>query len=57
MPVLGIEETGAGAIGFVVGGLLAQDGRDVTLIDPWFEHIELFSLRTQFANHRRRSRP
>jgi 2-dehydropantoate 2-reductase len=30
---------GAGAIGSLVGGLLAKIGHDVTLIDPWFEHI------------------
>lgn len=26
---------GAGAIGSVVGGMLAKDGHDVTLVDPW----------------------
>src|SRR5499426_726872 len=31
---------GAGAIGSVVGGLLAKAGRDVTLIDQWPEHVE-----------------
>ena len=31
---------GAGAIGCVVGGLLARAGHDVTLADPWPEHIE-----------------
>jgi ketopantoate reductase len=31
---------GAGAIGSVVGGMLAHDGHDVTLIDAWTEHIE-----------------
>ena len=31
---------GAGAIGGYVGGQLAQNGFDVTLIDPWPEHIE-----------------
>ena len=31
---------GAGAIGSVVGGLLAKVGRDVTLIDQWPEHVE-----------------
>eukprot|EP00937_MAST-01D_sp_MAST-1D-sp2_P007794 g7794.t1 len=30
---------GAGGIGSVVGGYLAVAGHDVTLIDPWFEHI------------------
>src|SRR3954447_15652778 len=31
---------GAGAIGSVVGGMLAKAGRDVTLIDQWPPHIE-----------------
>jgi len=31
---------GAGAIGGYTGGNLAQNGYDVTLIDPWPEHIE-----------------
>ncbi|HVH74024.1 MAG TPA: 2-dehydropantoate 2-reductase [Stellaceae bacterium] len=31
---------GAGAIGGYVGGQLAHNGFDVTLIDPWPEHIE-----------------
>jgi 2-dehydropantoate 2-reductase len=31
---------GAGAIGSVVGGLLAKAGRDVTLVDQWPEHVE-----------------
>ena len=31
---------GAGAIGGYVGGHLARNGHDVTLIDPWPEHIE-----------------
>ena len=31
---------GAGAIGCVVGGLLARAGHDVTLIDQWPEHVE-----------------
>jgi len=31
---------GAGAIGSVVGGMLTKAGRDVTLIDPWAEHVE-----------------
>src|SRR6266850_1426972 len=30
---------GAGAIGCVVGGLLAKAGHDVTLADPWPEHV------------------
>jgi 2-dehydropantoate 2-reductase len=31
---------GAGAIGCVVGGMLAKAGRDVTLIDQWPDHVE-----------------
>lgn len=31
---------GAGAVGSYVGGHLARMGEDVTLIDPWPEHIE-----------------
>ena len=36
---------GAGAVGGYVGGLLAQAGQDVTLVDPWPEHVE--AIRTQ----------
>ena len=32
---------GGGAIGCVVGGLLARAGHDVTLVDQWPEHVEL----------------
>src|SRR5512132_2913687 len=31
---------GAGAVGGYVGGHFARTGEDVTLIDPWPEHIE-----------------
>lgn len=31
---------GAGAVGGYVGGHLARAGRDVTLVDPWPEHVE-----------------
>ena len=31
---------GAGAIGSVVGGMMARAGHDVTLIDQWPEHVE-----------------
>lgn len=31
---------GAGALGGHVGGYLARHGHDVTLIDPWPEHVE-----------------
>ena len=36
---------GAGAIGCVVGGLLAKAGEDVTLIDQWPEHVEAIRRR------------
>jgi 2-dehydropantoate 2-reductase len=32
---------GAGAVGGYVGGHLARGGEDVTLIDPWPEHIDV----------------
>ncbi len=35
-----IAVVGAGAVGGYVGGHLARNGYDVTLIDPWPEHIE-----------------
>jgi ketopantoate reductase len=35
-----IAVLGAGAVGSSVGGHLARHGEDVTLIDPWFEHID-----------------
>ena len=35
-----IAVVGAGAIGGYVGGQLAERGFDVTLIDPWPEHVE-----------------
>lgn len=31
---------GAGALGGYVGGYLTRAGRDVTLIDPWAEHVD-----------------
>src|ERR1700728_3045737 len=35
-----IVVVGAGAIGGYTGGSLAHNGYDVTLIDPWPEHVE-----------------
>ena len=35
-----IAVIGAGAIGGYTGGHLAHNGFDVTLIDPWPEHVE-----------------
>jgi len=31
---------GAGAVGGYAGGHMARNGHDVTLIDPWPEHVE-----------------
>src|SRR4029453_17992579 len=46
---MGSEKTrigiiGAGAIGCVGGGLLAGAGHDVTLVDPWPEHVEQIKI-------------
>lgn len=35
-----IAIVGAGALGAHVGAYLTRDGRDITLIDPWPEHVE-----------------
>jgi 2-dehydropantoate 2-reductase len=35
-----IAVLGAGALGGHVGGYLAREGHDVTLIDPWPEHVD-----------------
>jgi 2-dehydropantoate 2-reductase len=40
-----IAIVGAGALGGYVGGTLAHLGHDVTLIDPWPEHIEAIRAR------------
>ncbi|HYM31607.1 MAG TPA: 2-dehydropantoate 2-reductase [Candidatus Cybelea sp.] len=40
-----IAVVGAGAVGGYVGGHLARLGQDVTLIDPWPEHIEAIRAR------------
>ena len=37
-PVLYV--VGAGAMGSLFGGLLAEGGLDVTLVDPWTEHVD-----------------
>jgi 2-dehydropantoate 2-reductase len=31
---------GAGAVGSVIGGYISKAGEDITLIDPWFQHVE-----------------
>jgi 2-dehydropantoate 2-reductase len=36
---------GAGAVGGYVGGHLARQGLDVTLLDPWPEHVEAIRAR------------
>src|SRR5687768_1347322 len=40
-----IAFVGAGALGGYVGGTLAHLGHDVTLIDPWPEHVETIRTR------------
>jgi 2-dehydropantoate 2-reductase len=40
-----IAIVGAGAVGCYLGGHLAGTGNDVTLIDPWPEHIEAIRAR------------
>jgi 2-dehydropantoate 2-reductase len=36
---------GAGAIGSIVGGMLARAGRNVILVDQWSEHVEAMKAR------------
>lgn len=31
---------GAGAVGSVLGGYISKAGEDITLIDPWLEHVQ-----------------
>jgi 2-dehydropantoate 2-reductase len=40
-----IAVVGAGAVGGYLGGHLARTGQDVTLIDPWPEHVEAIRAR------------
>jgi 2-dehydropantoate 2-reductase len=40
-----IAFVGAGALGGYVGGWFAHFGHDVTLIDPWPEHVEIIRAR------------
>lgn len=40
-----IAIVGAGALGGYVGGTLAHHGHDVTLVDPWPEHVEAIRAR------------
>lgn len=40
-----IAIVGAGALGGYVGGYFSHAGRDVTLIDPWPEHVEAVRAR------------
>ena len=43
-----IAIVGAGALGGYVGGNLAHQGHDVTLIDPWPENVE--TIRTKASS-------
>ena len=38
---LKVAVLGAGAMGCLFGGLLAEKGLNVTLIDVWKEHVDL----------------
>ena len=40
-----IAVIGAGAVGSIIGGLLAKSGQDVTLVDQWPEHVEVMKDR------------
>jgi 2-dehydropantoate 2-reductase len=40
-----IAVVGAGAVGGYIGGFLAHGGHNVTLIDPWPEHVETVRAR------------
>ena len=40
-----IAVVGSGAVGGYLGGHLARTGQDVTLIDPWPEHVEAIRAR------------
>jgi 2-dehydropantoate 2-reductase len=40
-----IAVIGAGAVGSIIGGLLAKSGADVTLVDQWPEHVEAIKQR------------
>jgi len=46
---------GAGALGAHVGGYLTREGYDITLIDPWPEHVEV--MRTKGLTLRGQSGP
>lgn len=35
-----IGMVGVGAIGGLIGGLLAENGNDVTFVDPWQDHVD-----------------
>ena len=40
-----IAVVGAGAVGSLIGGLLAKSGADVTLVDQWPEHVDAITQR------------
>jgi 2-dehydropantoate 2-reductase len=51
---------GAGAIGSFLGGMMARAGQDVTLVDPWPEHINAIradGLRIAVTEHSYLARP
>lgn len=31
---------GSGAVGSVIAGFLAREGREIEIVDPWFQHVE-----------------
>ena len=47
---------GAGAMGGLFGGLLAEGGLDVTLVDAWPEHIAAIKAGASHRRCRRRPR-
>ncbi len=50
---LKVAVLGAGAMGCLFGGLLAEKGLDVALIDVWKEHVETINkngLKGKFGN-------
>src|SRR5437667_6857066 len=36
---------GAGAVGSYIGSFLSRAGHDVTIVDPWAEHVEAIKAR------------
>jgi len=46
---LKVAVLGAGAMGCLFGGLLAEKGLNVTLIDVWKEHVEEINKNSPFS--------